>query len=248
VAYALPYFYYEDLPERIVDVEFGYFRRALDYLCARPEVDDSEGVGVIGTSKGSQVGFLMASECEKVRAIVTMSGLHVLTIEEMRDTAERTFPALPIPFTSGDAVFHEAIPGYALVHCWNNVFNEHDPAVREATIRVEKSHAAILMISGSDDGDWPASRSAQCTMERLQRHRYPYPYEHLCLVNAGHLIEPPYSPFTRFSFFRVLGGNMLWGGERSAHVQGERIAWRRTLEFFATHLSQPLRPQLTSRL
>mmetsp|Transcript_14776 Transcript_14776/g.37587 ORF Transcript_14776/g.37587 Transcript_14776/m.37587 type:complete len:448 (-) Transcript_14776:628-1971(-) len=243
-AYALPYFHFEDLPARMNDVDFGYFRRALKYFCARAEVDDSEGVGVIGTSKGSQLAYLMASECEKVRAVVSVSGLHVLTVEDLTDGPERTIPALPIPFNSGGATYQSEYPAYSLVDCWSPVFDQHNEAVQRTTIRVEKSRAAILMISGSDDCDWPAARSAQATLERLQRCKYPYPYEHLCLMGAGHLIEPPYSPFTHFSYFAVLGGNMLWGGERMAHVQGERIAWRRTLEFFSTHLTQPLQVQL----
>ncbi|XP_054631632.1 peroxisomal succinyl-coenzyme A thioesterase-like isoform X2 [Dunckerocampus dactyliophorus] len=62
--------------------------------------------------------------------------------------------------------------------------------------------------------------------------------------HAGHLIEPPYSPHTRASFFRsIMAGQKsaftfkaLWGGQMAGHSHAQEDAWKKTLDFLWEHL------------
>jgi len=92
--------------------------------------------------------------------------------------------------------------------------------------------------------------------------------DHLLTVlsypNAGHLIEPPFTPFARASVFKTMGKApqtcrltstgllplltgetkcpvlsavmALWGGEVVAHSVAQEDAWRKTLSFLRQNL------------
>ena len=51
---ALAYFGLEDLPTRLEEIPFEYFKQAIDYIRSRPSVATSK-IGLIGTSKGAKV-------------------------------------------------------------------------------------------------------------------------------------------------------------------------------------------------
>ncbi|KAF3843888.1 hypothetical protein F7725_015936 [Dissostichus mawsoni] len=64
----------------------------------------------------------------------------------------------------------------------------------------------------------------------------------LSYKNAGHLIEPPFTPFVRASTFRTVTNPpfmvlmALWGGELVAHSHAQEDAWRKTLVFLRENL------------
>jgi len=65
---------------------------------------------------------------------------------------------------------------------------EHpDPA---AVIRVENITGPILLISSKMDTMWPSEPAAKRIMERLRKHDFPYPYQHLSYKYGSHLFVP----------------------------------------------------------
>uniref|UniRef100_A0A672INZ6 Uncharacterized protein n=1 Tax=Salarias fasciatus TaxID=181472 RepID=A0A672INZ6_SALFA len=61
--------------------------------------------------------------------------------------------------------------------------------------------------------------------------RFSYP-------DAGHLIEPPYAPHTRASYFSIKPQKVmiLWGGQPAGHAAAQEDSWKKMLDFLETNL------------
>ncbi|XP_039470510.1 peroxisomal succinyl-coenzyme A thioesterase-like isoform X2 [Oreochromis aureus] len=74
----------------------------------------------------------------------------------------------------------------------------------------------------------------------------------LSYPNAGHLIEPPYTPHTRSSNFRPAGMPekvmCLWGGQTVEHSRAQEDAWKKILVFLRENLYGDRNPTLFSHL
>ena len=54
---------------------------------------------------------------------------------------------------------------------------------------------------------------------------------------AGHLLEPPYSPFCEASYHPMAGIALLWGGNAKDHCAAQVQSWNKILHFFKTKLA-----------
>lgn len=102
-------------------------------------------------------------------------------------------------------------------------------------VDVGKINFPLLLINGTDDQNWPA---VECS-EDISRRMKAAGKEHLLTVldyhEAGHLIEPPYSPHFRVTNFRK-NVKLVWGGKTKPHAEAQEDAWRKILAFFQSHL------------
>lgn len=58
----------------------------------------------------------------------------------------------------------------------------------------------------------------------------------LSYPNAGHRIDPPYSPFFSAALDPVLGVPVLGDGQLKAHAVAQTESWKKILEFLHLHL------------
>ncbi|XP_023269033.1 bile acid-CoA:amino acid N-acyltransferase-like [Seriola lalandi dorsalis] len=76
--------------------------------------------------------------------------------------------------------------------------------------------------------------------EMMERAGNSYLLTVLSYLNAGHLIEPPYTPHAKTSTFNSVESThsvmALWGGETLAHSRAQEDAWRKTLVFLRENL------------
>ncbi|XP_076777822.1 acyl-coenzyme A thioesterase 3 isoform X3 [Arvicanthis niloticus] len=70
---ALAYYNYDDLPKSMDIIHLEYFEEAVTYLLNHPQVKGS-GVGVLGISKGGELGLAMASFLRNITAAVIING------------------------------------------------------------------------------------------------------------------------------------------------------------------------------
>lgn len=111
-------------------------------------------------------------------------------------------------------------------------------SVQQATIRVEKTQGAILLISGGEDQFWPSNHFSEQVMERLRQHQHPYPFLHLQYPHAGHGIGLPHLPATvnqlRHPIRRLL---LRSGGTARENALARVNAWAQTLKFLRENLA-----------
>ncbi|OCT68557.1 acyl-coenzyme A thioesterase 1 [Xenopus laevis] len=225
---ALAYFDYDDLPKDIGGLHLSYFKEALQFLRSLPQVNNQE-VGVIGISKGADLAVSMATFLTGIKAVVSVSGCSANSFTSLQCEGF-TLPGLgfnpeKIKFTeSGVLDFSEAMD------------DPKDPANESCLIPAEKSNAAFLFLSGSDDMNWPSSAYSEQIVLRLRAHgkdveSHTYP-------GAGHLLEPPYFPLCQASNHKLLGIPMLWGGHPREHARAQKDSWQKIQSFFNKHLMQ----------
>uniref|UniRef100_A0A4W6DBF7 Acyl-CoA thioesterase 19 n=1 Tax=Lates calcarifer TaxID=8187 RepID=A0A4W6DBF7_LATCA len=91
-----------------------------------------------------------------------------------------------------------------------------------ASEQVGRLQCPLLLVVGEDDQNWPMK-------EMMERAGNSHLLTILSYPNAGHLIEPPYTPHARSMM-------ALWGGETVAHSRAQEDAWRKTLVFLRENL------------
>nr|XP_040019823.1 peroxisomal succinyl-coenzyme A thioesterase-like [Gasterosteus aculeatus aculeatus] len=212
-------------------VDNNYFEAAYRFLEQHPQVIDSR-IGILGLSFGTSIALKMAvySQVFKLRCVVCISGSHV---QPIKGSVEQIMTS-----------FH------------NNVdktrFNEEQqviwrdlllPIPTDPSLKVEvgRLRCPLLMVVGEDDQNWPAHESAVDVKEMMQRAGNDHLLTVLSYPSAGHLIEPPFTPFARASSYKILGPPLqmvmvLWGGETVAHSRAQEDAWRKTLVFLRENL------------
>ncbi|XP_040268691.1 acyl-coenzyme A thioesterase 1-like [Bufo bufo] len=223
---ALAYFDYDDLPNSLGGLHLDYFREALEFLKSHPKVN-KERIGAIGLSKGADLVLIMAAYLPGIRAAVSICGCSANSFAPL-SCGKFTIPCLG--FSAEKVKFTEA----GALDLSESMDDPLDPANCEALIPVERSSAAFLILSGSDDKNWPSATYAEQLVGRLREHQKDV--ESKCYPGAGHLLEPPYFPLCKASHHKLLGMPILWGGQTKAHAKAEEHAWKKIQTFFSKHL------------
>jgi dienelactone hydrolase len=243
---ALAYFAYQHLPPQLANIPLEYCETALTWLQTQPRVL-SDRVGVIGTSRGGELALLLGATFPQIRAVVAYVPSNVLWEGIGPDLPAGT-PAwsyrgrsLPVirerltPEQIQAVVQHKPI---AMTPLYLPTLDDGS-AVAAAAIPVERSQAAILLISGQDDQMWPSSRMADMVIDRLHMHHYPYHYIHLSYPHAGHWIGTPYFPASTTCGHHAVNGELYaYGGTVVGNAFAMSDSWRQTLKFLEQHLQQ----------
>ena len=99
---------------------------------------------------------------------------------------------------------------------------------------VENINCPVMLVSGTDDLNVPTDFTVKFIIDRLKENGK----EHLCTnlryPQAGHLIEPPYSPLCDSSFSKsskewCVYPYLAWGGETVAHARAQEECWPKIL-------------------
>ncbi|KAK6182152.1 hypothetical protein SNE40_009899 [Patella caerulea] len=218
----LPYFSYSDLPKDLKDINFSYFKEAVEWFSHHTNVKPG-GIGVLGISKGAELAMLMATHLSQVKCVVNVNGSPYYSLTDLMEGENVFFKGICVEISQVKVVGDS----YGLKNAYN-----YKP---ENFIPVWKSQAKILIIAGEDDHQInPNSHDefyTHCPDDKKHQiiiKKYP---------GAGHLIEPPYTPICKTSFTR-LGGIMLYnGGSYPGHSMAQVDSWKDIIQFFKNNLN-----------
>ena len=225
-AFSLAYLLFENLPKILEDLELEYFLEAIDWFKNHPQVI-SGGVGVIGISKGADIGLLLAANCGDVAAVASISGAHGLVVDPI------LYKGVPTPFLAYDPERAEILKDgviksrYACRDDWQGNVQDNPKA-----IPVENIQGSMLIVYGIDDYCSDTELSASKISSRMQAFGKGAQCAILGYHGAGHLIEPPYSPHVFMSFQKSYGMYFAWGGQAKPHAVAQEHSWCKILEFF----------------
>ncbi|KAM3587265.1 uncharacterized protein V6R79_000396 [Siganus canaliculatus] len=228
VSLALEYFSPGELDS--ADLQLGYFEAAFNLVKEHPQVIP-DSVGLFGLSLGSVVTTHLAaySSAVKPRCCVCISGHHY-------------FPPGAKMSSLSDAVVehsHLVTVDENNSQIWRNIGLS---LISKASnkIDVERISCPMLLVSGHDDQNWPA---VECADDIAQTMKAAGKEQLLTVVqypDAGHLIEPPFSPHFRATNFLAFKTrtkvSLLWGGQTKPHSDAQEDSWKKILSFLHHHL------------
>ena len=142
------------------------------------------GVGVLGISKGGELGFAMASFLKNITAAVIING-SISNIGGNLQYKDETVPSVGI---NTKRVKRTKDGLKDIVDLLNNPLEGPD---QKSLIPVERSDTAFLFLVGQDDHNWKSEFYADEISKRLQAHGKEKP-QIICYPETGHHIEPPY--------------------------------------------------------
>ncbi|XP_074850753.1 bile acid-CoA:amino acid N-acyltransferase [Carettochelys insculpta] len=234
-ALALAYFAYEDLPIYLDKVDLEYFEEAASMLLGHPKVSGA-GVGVVATCKGAEIALAMATFLPQITATVCINSTNAVHGTELR---YRDLYISPIPYEFGCV----QIMPLGLLSLSSVMGDTQAEANQGSIIPIEKARGQILFVVGESDQNYNSKAYAEEAMERMRRHGRKN-CTLLSYPGAGHLIEPPGSPFCLGSHSPNFPLPLMWGGEAQAHAAAQEHSWREIQKFLWCHL----RPTRGSKL
>ncbi|XP_067349414.1 peroxisomal succinyl-coenzyme A thioesterase-like isoform X1 [Channa argus] len=209
-----------------------YFETAYRVLQQHPQILGSR-IAMLGLSFGTSITLKMAaySKVVKLRCAVCISGSHVQPVDGSVEQVMSFFNENSQKTRINED--NEVI--------WRDLLL---PIPTDPTLKVDvgRLQCPLLMVVGDDDQNWPAHDSAVDIKEMMEQAGNSHLLTVLSYPNAGHLIEPPYTPHARASKFRTVttGTSImvmcLWGGETVAHSRAQEDAWKKILVFLRENL------------
>uniref|UniRef100_A0A1A8EVT0 Acyl-CoA thioesterase 19 n=1 Tax=Nothobranchius korthausae TaxID=1143690 RepID=A0A1A8EVT0_9TELE len=219
-----------------------YFEMAYRVLAEHPQILGSR-IAMLGLSLGTSITFRTAvySQVIKLRCAVCISGSHIQphnsSLEEVLSYFHSN--ADKIRFNEENEVI------------WRDLLL---PIPSDPTNKVEVGQlkCPLLLIVGEDDQNWCAYESAMDMKEMMEKAGNSHLLTLLSYPEAGHLIEPPYSPHVRSSLFRDTATRqlmtVLWGGQTLGHARAQEDSWKKLLVFLREHLYGSSKPASLSHL
>ncbi|XP_073489170.1 acyl-coenzyme A amino acid N-acyltransferase 1-like isoform X2 [Aquarana catesbeiana] len=223
VVFALAYFGYEDLPRSFQKLDLEYFEEATDLLLKHPKVAGPK-LGVLGVSKGAEIGLLLASYLPQIGATVSINGscnIYGSTIYHRGKVLIKGAPYI----AEKTVITKEGFMSTAGLY---------EPRA-DSLIPVERASGHILFLASAADQYYNSQQFAQFPFYRLMRNEKTKS-RMIIYPGAGHLIEPPGFPFSYASHLRGQNLPLLYGGEMIPHCQAEDSIWKEIQVFFRKHL------------
>ena len=180
----LAYFDAPGLPKDLGLIPLEYFKTAIDWLRAQPNVDPLR-IGIEGGSIGSEVALIVAAHNPEIKVVVaTMpSGIVWPGISHTTGDPPSTFtlagkplPDLPygMPFTSVYDLYAKGLLA----------LDKHQDAV----IPVEQINGPVMLVCGTADTLWPSCPMAELVAARLKANHFKPQLQLLEYPGAGQAV------------------------------------------------------------
>jgi dienelactone hydrolase len=234
---ALAYFGMPGLPQTFERIPLEYFAKALSWIARRTDVRQ-DAIAVAGASRGGELALLLAATYPEFRGAISWvgSGLIYGGIVSMGAAPvpgwTRQGQDLPFAGFVPSAVNMDQ-PPVALTPGFLAALDDAE-TVAAAEIPVERINGPVLLVSGTDDAVWPATRLSEFAVRRLREHGHPHAVEHLVYEGAGHIIGPPVPGLTfniTHAVHPLLGIDFAFGGTPALNTAASLDSWPRIVAF-----------------
>ena len=205
---ALQYFGADGLPKTLDGIPLEYFRRATRWLTDREDVRDGR-IGLVGISRGVEAALLAAGDFPGRAAVVGYAGGGLLA--PGIDESATTFTGYEAAWTRDGTPVAGATPIRRVLSavddarrldcdapdCVPAAVRERvsAEALRRALVPVESIDGPVLLLTGSNDAQWPAPAVSALAVDRLERRGHDDPYELRSYDGAGHVFGLPYQSY-----------------------------------------------------
>ncbi len=185
---AIGYFNADGTPRNLDRISLDAISDTIMNIAKNNKIDESK-IALIGGSKGGELILNLASRFNQYKAVIAMSTSNVSFPAHTwsANTSSWTYKNKEVSYVP--ASFETISPALKGDHyaAFSIVLKDKE-AVKNAEIQVENINGAILIMSGKNDDQWPATSMSNRIIERLEKHEFKYYKEHI-ILNGGH-VEP----------------------------------------------------------
>lgn len=179
------YFRGEGIPESLDRISLNAIADTILKVAQNPKIDENK-IALMGGSRGGELVLNLASRYQEFIAVVAMSTSNVSfpAITWSANTSSWTYSGEELPYVPAtlETIFPALEGDLFAAH---SMMLKDKEAVKRAEIAVENIKGAVLVISGKNDEQWPATDMSEQMMRRFEEHNFAYPYEHV-ILNGGH--------------------------------------------------------------
>jgi dipeptidyl aminopeptidase/acylaminoacyl peptidase len=157
-------------------------------MAKNDKIDESK-IALIGGSKGGELILNLASRFNQYKAVIALSTSNVTFPANTwsANTSSWAYKGSEVPYVPATLkTISPALKGD--LYTAFSMMLEDEEAVKNAEIHVENINGPILILSGKDDDQWPATSMSNQIIERLKIKKFKHFNEHIVL-DGGH-IEP----------------------------------------------------------
>ena len=217
------YFDAPGLPKDLGLIPLEYFKTAIDWLRAQPNIDPDR-IGIVGGSIGSEVALTVAAHYPEIKAaLATMPSSVVWPgISHTSGDPPSTFTlkGRPLPDLPYGGPF---VSVYQLYAKGLLALDQH----KDAIILVERINGPVMLVCGKSDTLWPSCPMSEQVTARLKAQHFKHPVQLLEYDDAGHAVYgQPYDPANpRITSLTEYGGSIA--GNQAAR----KDSWARSMTF-----------------
>jgi dienelactone hydrolase len=188
----LAYFNMEGLPAKLEEIPLEYFEHAMKWVARQPEADSTK-LFVLGVSRGAELAMLLASTYPQIKGVIAYApGSFILpnATEISKGTPSKsswTYKNEPFSFAPLKVLQEDNTKEIRYREYIEPLFQEKEQ-MENWMIKVENIKAPILLLSGTDDQQWPAAEMATLIEKRLKEKNFLYPVYNKIYPNAGHIL------------------------------------------------------------
>ena len=185
---AIGYFNAEGTPGDLDRISLDAISDTIMSIAKNPKIDESK-IALIGGSRGGELVLNLASRFNHFNAVIAMSTSNVSfpAITWSANTSSWTYKNKEVSYVpAGLNTISPALKGD--LYTAHSLMLEDEEAVKKAEIQVENINGPILILSGKDDDQWPATTMSNRIIERLKENNFKFYKEHI-ILDGGH-IEP----------------------------------------------------------
>ena len=185
---AIGYFNAEGTPRDLDRTSLDAISDTIMSIAKNLKIDESR-IALIGGSRGGELVLNLASRFNHFNAVIAMSTSNVSfpAITWSANTSSWTYKNKEVSYVPAELnTISPALKGD--LYTAHSLMLEDEEAVKKAEIQVENINGPILILSGKDDDQWPATTMSNRIIERLKENNFKFYKEHI-ILDGGH-IEP----------------------------------------------------------
>jgi len=182
---AIGYFNTNGTPKHLDRISLNVISDTIISIAQNQKIDESK-IALIGGSRGGELVLNLASRFSHFKAVIAMSTSNVSfpAITWSANTSSWTYDGKEVPYVPAPLkTISPALKGD--LYTAHSMMLEDEKAVKKAEIQVERINGPILIMSGKNDDQWPATLMSNHLIERLKAHNFKYYHEHMVL-DGGH--------------------------------------------------------------
>ncbi len=182
---SVAYFRADGIPESLDRISLNAIADTVLKVAQHPKIDETR-IALMGGSRGGELVLNLASRYPQFKAVVAMSTSNVSfpALTWSANTSSWTYNGEEVSYVPATLeTISPALEGDLFAA--HSIMLKDKEAVKRAEIAVENINGAVLIMSGKNDDQWPATDMSEQMMMRFENHNFAYPFEHLVL-NGGH--------------------------------------------------------------